>query len=87
VWTPQLDQGYLAFEMDRKRKNRRKGRRNQPRNNGFRMSSTTVLLSESVSIIGSSAVTPFLWGGFAGFTALADYFHYFKPLSYRIEFP
>jgi len=86
----QLDKQNLAFDMPKNKRNRRrKGNRRQfnsiPRSIG--MSTTTVTLSEAISIVGSSAGSTVNWSTFAGFDVLADFFHYFHPLRFKLEFP
>jgi hypothetical protein len=40
-----------------------------------------------LSIIGGSASTALNWGTLDGFSTLASFYHYFEPLSYKIDFP
>jgi hypothetical protein len=78
-----------------KRSRRARGRRNG--GNGFnripRLTSgvidtpATHTFAAPLSIIGSSASTALNWGTLDGFSTLASFYHYFEPLSYKIDFP
>jgi hypothetical protein len=49
--------------------------------------SATHTFTTDVSIIGSSASSNITWGTLQGFSLLASFYQYFKPLSYKIDFP